>query len=261
MDPDAGAWAATRAVLTSVAVVLFYAYFYRVAVARWGRVVQPLIDRMGLAQNHSTRDVEAVGKLAAAGAAQAGFATVLLVALQLDAGSLLSQPSPAVLGLAVALGLAEISFAAWLASVIGNAVAHFDPIRGGAWLAGSRGGWMGQFRSAVRAAPQWLGLTSVGLYVLVEEIVFRGVVIEVMRPFGFLPAICVSGALFVGVQAFNMPGLGSALYPMVGAAVIGVVHGAIIWQVAGVLPLAVAHATFFAGALMASRQEPDTWRP
>src|SRR5262249_52148527 len=117
------------------------------------------------------------------------------------------------------------------------------------WSARSRGGWMSLFLLTARAAPSTLTIASVCLYVTVEELIFRGILITELAGWGGAAAVCVSAGLFVAVQAFGMPNVPAALYPMVGALVIGIVHGVLFWLVPAVAPLALAHVAFFAAAL------------
>ncbi|WP_164003028.1 type II CAAX prenyl endopeptidase Rce1 family protein [Pyxidicoccus caerfyrddinensis] len=242
-----------KEVVYCAAVVAFYAFFYRSVVKRWGAVVQPLIDRLGMQESHSTREVEAVAKLTAATVAQLGFAVVLIAVTGVGTRDLVGDWTRVdVLVLAAVLGIGELALSGLLcAAIVVGSGADADPARGGAaaWLAQGRGGWMSQFRATVRIAPRWLAAATVILYVSVEEIVFRGVTLTVLRGVDSEVAIAVSVALFMLVQVFNMPSLRGAIFPMGGALVVGVTHSIIYTQAPGVLPLAVAHSTFFLGAL------------
>lgn len=121
---------------------------------------------------------------------------------------------------------------------------------------------MGQFAATVAAAPPWFSLASVSLYVAGEEIVFRAIVIDAAAGAGAVAAVALSLVLFVVVQAFNMPSVRAATFPIVGAVVVGLVHGVLFWQTYDVLPLIVAHVTFFAGALaLAAAPRPITSLP
>jgi membrane protease YdiL (CAAX protease family) len=108
---------------------------------------------------------------------------------------------------------------------------------------------MSQFSATVSTAPVWFAAASMGLYVSVEELIFRGILLELLRPAGAVWAIGISTVLFVMVQAFSMPGWRAAMFPMVGAAILGLVHGFLYWRVPVLLPLVVAHLTYFGGAL------------
>lgn len=233
----------------ALAVLAFYAFFYRVVVRRWGPVVEPLVERLGLAATRSVRETEAIGKLGAAGVAQALFAVVLLVVLGTDPGEIMGL-DPDLLALGALLGFGELALASMLGTVAIRIYLLRSPGGAAAWLAQGRGGWMGQFGATVAAAPRWVAVASVSLYVAGEEVVFRGIVIDAMANAGALAAVAVSMLLFIAAQAFNMPSVRAAIFPMVGALVVGLVHGVLFWQTSDVAPLVVAHLTFFAGVLV-----------
>jgi CAAX prenyl protease-like protein len=234
----------------SVAVLAFYAAFYRRVVRRWGPVVEPLVQRMGLASTRSALELEAIGKLAAAGVAQALFAAALLSVAGIDLGHALAL-RPGLVALGAALGIGELGVASFLGTAL---VAAGGRVGGGpagarAWAAQARGGWMGLFSRTLAAAPAWLAVASVALYVAGEELVFRVALIGAGRGAGAVAAVGLSALLFVAAQAFNMPSARAAAFPMIGAAVVGLVHGVLFWQVPDALPLVAAHLTYFAGAL------------
>jgi hypothetical protein len=196
-----------------------------------------------------------MGKLAAAGVAQAVFAAALLAAAGVNLSAVLGDgPHPELLALGALLGVGELALASMLSAVVVEvALATKPPERRsavqGRWLAEARGGWMAQFSATLEVGPAWFAAACVGLYVAGEEVVFRGILIELLRPQGAAVAIGLSLALFTTVQTFHMPSLRAALFPVVGAAVIGLVHGLVYWHAPGVLPLVVAHLTFFLGTL------------
>ena len=252
-----------RGLVACVAVLAFYGAFYRVVVRRSGSLVQPLLRRAGLEANHPLRDVQAVGKLGMAGVSQLGFAAVLIWALDIPIGQALSRGArPELLLLGAGLGVAEIALASLLCTTIASiAATRSSP---GTWTVGGGGGWMGQFGATLRVAPAWVSAILIGLYVSVEEVVFRAILLDALAPWGRAAAIAVSLVLFVIVQRFSMPTWGSALFPMIGASVVGFVHAVLYWSFKAILPLVLAHLTFFWGALSLSRSAPGsgmaTWR-
>jgi hypothetical protein len=254
-----GGWWLLKAVAACAAVLCFYAFFYRTVVKRWGPLAQWLLSRSGLESRHPVWQVQAMSKLAAAAVAQALFAVVLLLALGARP-AMMPGLRPDLIVFGAVLGVGELALSSFLCTVWVNAALLRSP--GGApqaearWLAQGGGGWMGQFSATVRTAPPWFAAISMGLYVAVEELIFRGILIDLLRPAGVGWAVAVSTALFVLVQAFSMPGLRAAMFPMVGAAVLGLVHGLIYWRVPYLLPLVVGHLAYFGGALgMLSRPE------
>ena len=237
------------AAAVAVAVLAFYAFFYGKVVRYWGPVVGRVIERLALGATRSIREIEAVGKLTAAGVAQALFAAGLLYALGTDLGEI-ARFNPGLIVLGALLGFGELA----LASFVGTVVVRFDALRRSDaspdWIAQGRGGWMGYFGATVAAAPPWFALAVVSLYVGGEELVFRGILVDAAAAAGGVTAVLLSLVLFVVVQSFNMPSVRAATFPIVGAVVVGSVHGVLFWQTYDVVPLIAAHLTFFAGALL-----------
>jgi membrane protease YdiL (CAAX protease family) len=243
------------ALLACLAVLGFYACFYRTVVKHWGVLVRPLVRRSGIEATSPLREIESMSKLAAAGVAQALFAAALMAGAGVDLSAVLGHgPPPELVALGVVLGVGELALASLLcAAVVEVALATTTPERRrdvqGRWLAESRGGWMAQFSATLQVGPAWFAVGCVGLYVAGEELVFRGILIELLRPQGAAVAIGASLALFTTAQGFHMPSLRAALFPVIGATVVGLVHGLVYWHAPGVLPLVVAHLTFFLGTL------------
>jgi len=242
-----------KQVWVSLAVLAFYGFVYRYVVARWGPVVQWALRGLRLDAHRPLREVEAVGKLAAAGLAQLLFAIVLAWWTGLPGDRIFgTHVGAGVWAAAALLGVGELALTSLVCTaVVETAVASSGSTEEAArrWAARSRGGWMSLFLLTARAAPSTLTIASVCLYVAVEEVVFRAILVTTFAGWGGAAAVCASAALFVAVQAFGMPNRPAALYPMVGATVIGVVHGVLFWLVPAVAPLALAHIAFFAAAL------------
>ncbi len=253
-----------RAVVVIVAILGFYGLFYRHVVAHWGRAVKWAVRALRLDARHPVREAESVGKLAAAGFAQLLLAVLLAWIVGLPKSDLLGSPfEPGLLVIGVVLGAAELAVASLLCTIVVEVAVARAPDSEEAvrrWAGRGRAGWMSYFLLTARAAPSWLAFSIVSLYVCVEELVFRGILITALAGWGAAAAVCCSSALFVSVQAFGMPNKGAALFPMVGATVVGVVHGLLFWLVPAVLPLAVAHVALFAAALSlsAARAAPLT---
>lgn len=247
---------------TCLTVLCFYAFFYRTVVKRWGRFVQPLLDRSSLATRYPVRSVEAVGKLAAATVAQVLFALLLMMLTGTSPRSVTgSRFHVDLILLGAGVGLGELALSSLLCTTAVNlvllATSDATTSRVSEWLVEGRGGWMSLFSATSRTAPTWLTVLILCLYVTVEEFIFRGILIEVLRGAGMAWAVAVSTALFVTVQSFNMPSARAAIFPMLGAFVVGVTHGILFWSVPDILPLMVAHLTFFAGTLgLWNREEP-----
>lgn len=231
-----------------VMVLGFYAQFYRRVVRHWTALVTPVVRRLGLEATRSVREIEAIGKLAAAGLAQALFAAILLVAFGPDARSL-ARIDPPLIAVGATLGAGELALAAFACSVLERARAALAP-GSDDWLARSRGGWMALFSGTLSAAPAWVSGACIVLYVGGEEIIFRAVLVDAAREAGAVAAVVLSTLLFAAAQTFNLPSRGAAAFPVVGAVIVGLVHGALYWHVPQILPLICAHVVYFVAALV-----------
>ena len=234
-----------------LAIGTFYAFAYRVVVARWGRVAQALVRGSSLESRHSAREVAAITRLGAATVAQGAFAALLVLLIPAVRSHTLSSVDPDLLVMGAALGIGEIGLASFACTVMLR-LTTTAPDRERQTLVQARGGWMGQFVAIFRSVPRLPAAATVVAYVAVEEVVFRAVVIDMLRSEGSGPylAIGTSLALFLLAQRVNMPSWRAAMFPLTAAAVIGVVHGILFWRVPEIAPLVVAHATFILGALM-----------
>ena len=242
-----------RFVATLLAIGLFYRFFYTGVVASWGPLVRPLLSPLRRLGRYPARDIDAVGKLAAATVAQTLFALALLFVLGIGAQQIVGPIKLGPLALGLGLGIAELGFSAFACTLVIQTALAVSGDSEHDWFEPSHGGWMGQFLAAARTAPPWLFASCVVIYVGGEEVVFRAVLMELLRPVGPVVAISLSVACFIAVQAANMPSATSALRPMVGALVVGTIHGVLFWQWPNILPLIVAHAAFFVGAVGSSR--------
>jgi hypothetical protein len=247
------------ALLAAVAVLAFYAFFYRGAVARWGPIMRWALRGLRLGARHPVREVDAIGKLLAAGVAQLLFGLALAWAVGVGLGEIVGPGlRPEIVLAAVALGGGEFALTSLICTFVVVAATHAS--RGDAdagartWTASSRGGWISYFLLTVRAAPPVLAAAIIFLYVAVEEVIFRGILMQTFDVYGAVFAVSASAALFVVVQAFSMPNVRAAIFPMVGASVVGVVHGILYVHVPDVVPLAIAHCAFFVAALSTARR-------
>lgn len=248
------------AAAAAISVLCFYAFFYRAVVARWGAAVHWALRPLRLERLHPARHVDAVAKLAAAAVAQLLFAVGLFWSVGARGQEIVGEHA-ALIPEAALLGVGELALTSLVCTlVVEVAAARRGPARESVrreWAAQTRGGWMSYFLLTMRAAPPLVALSSVCLYVGVEELIFRGLLISTFldRGLGGTAAVASSAVLFVGVQALAMPSSRAALFPMVGAAVIGVVHGILFLHVPDVIPLAVAHVAFFVAAMSLARPQ------
>src|SRR5208282_3344638 len=169
--------------LLAALVAVYYGAVLRVVgepLAR--RVLNVVAEKSAWVRTWSLADADAVSRLVLAGLMQAAFLVALIVIFPVSWGKILPQRVDLVLILlGVVLGVAEAALGtqlAFLASrVVDAAQRHGQPMSLEAWLTVARGGWMRYYLRSAAAAPRPLLIAATGLYVVGEELVFRGVVL------------------------------------------------------------------------------------
>lgn len=232
------------AVVAVAAVVAFYTFGYTRVVARGGRLADAALRPTGLLEAHPRREVDQMAKLALAATSQVAFAVLLLTVLPtVGLRDVVGGATATAWLLAAPLGLAELGLSVVLCAALMGLVR--DPRR---LLAGAGGGWIAQFTATRRVLPGWAFVLLAVAYVGAEELVFRGIILEVARPGGPVLSIITSVALFAWAQVAGMPRRADASFALVGATVVGTVHGVLFWLTGDVGPLVLAHLVFLLGA-------------
>lgn len=118
------------------------------------------------------------------------------------------------------------------------------------WLIMTRSGWLRHYFHTIEALPFIMSLPIVLGQVFCEELMFRGILIPYFLPAGPWVAIIVSTILFMFMQLFHLPSLLSGIFPMVGSLVIGLINSILYAKFFNLLPLVIAHFTFFIVAVL-----------
>lgn len=118
------------------------------------------------------------------------------------------------------------------------------------WLAMARGGWIRHHFHAIEVLPVPIALLITLGQVCAEEIIFRGVILNYFLMYGKYIALFISTSLFMMMQTFQMPNRISSIFPVIGALVLGLIGGILYMNVPVLLPLIIAHITFFAVAVL-----------
>ena len=190
-------------------------------------------------------------RLLLAGLMQASFLVALIVLFPVNWGKVLPHHVDVVLvPLGVVLGVAEAGLGTQLAflssRVVDAAQRHGQPMSLEAWLTVARGGWMRYYVRTAAMAPRPVLIGATVLYVVGEELIFRGVILgSSLATLGIGPAVALSVSLFLLAQVFHTPGWRTALFPLSGALVVGVTHAYLLIAVPDITPLIVAHVTMF----------------
>lgn len=113
------------------------------------------------------------------------------------------------------------------------------------WLTLSRGGWMRHHINNIQMLPWYLSSLLVTLQIGSEETIFRGILITHFLQYGVWVGVGLPACCFIVMQAFQTPSLMVALFPLVGALVSSVIFSFLYLKTHALLPLIVAHLTFF----------------
>lgn len=230
----------------------FIAAYNGAFVGRIGRLAPlitrhlPMVDRFGWTA------VNDVTRLTIAAVAQ--FLALLVLVLVTGVDPLAAVKwNPALLAAGALLGVAEMGLASLMAHALMRTMTSLAPARSPGvddWLVVARGGWMRYFTHAIRITPLWYLLSVTLLYVAVEEIIFRDVIITYLRPRGSAVALLGSVAAFTVVQILHTPSWKTGMFPAVSALAVGCAHGWLFLVTGDIAPLIVAHFTFFLGAVL-----------
>jgi hypothetical protein len=250
---DAGA-------LTRAAVVLAATWIvYDVVMTTTGDRCVPALRRLvagrRAVRQWSPAELDGISRLVSSTVLQAAFLCALVPLTGVRLWPLIADRfQPALVAYGVALGVGEMALASMLCFVAIRITTarsgRSQPYELDSWLSLTRAGWMRLFFRAAEVAPLPFVVLVSTLYIGVEEVVFRGVLVTFLRGLGPAVALVLPLVVFLAAQTFRMPSRESAMFPLVGASVVGVVHGALLLAVPNVVPLVVAHLAFFAFALL-----------
>lgn len=202
-------------------------------------------------RRHSRGEIDSIVKLILAGISQALLCCGLVLGFRIQSRQLFVNHVPPALFIgAVLLAAGEAGLSSQLCYVGIRAAMLVAPSRvpnrTEEWLTIAKAGWLRQFLRTVEIVPVPLVVLITSLYIGVEEIIFRGLLITYARPLGITWALGASTMLFVLPQLFPMTSWKSAMFPVIGAVVIGFVHGALFLAVPDIRPLIISHFLAFA---------------
>ncbi|WP_157545670.1 CPBP family intramembrane glutamic endopeptidase [Microtetraspora fusca] len=255
-----------RALTLAALVILYYKYAKAALFAACRRVAHLL----PFARRWDASERGSVLELAAAGASHVLVVVLLVLVTGVDlTGLVLGLNRPDLIALGVAVGVGEVALGSLLCRVLIEGVQAMGRRRSGAenvpsgaqpaaaasavasgertrqWLGLSRGGWIRHHLKTMEVISLPLAITLTAVQVGSEEVVFRGLVLTWLRDAGPVLAIGISCLLFTVMQIFLMSSWRAAMFPVVGAIVMGLTHGVLFWHYPLLLPLVVAHVTFF----------------
>lgn len=235
------------------AISLLFALFLQYGLCRKLIVGKSLAiaEWLPLSLRYPTRDIAMVLSVALAGLT--GCVVALAVSWVNDKNPfvLFTQHfSPEQIPFGVLLGLGEVAVSMLFSSL---ALYLFMPLRAkqiGAGIADElraigQAGWVRAYRKTLQILPGPLAWAVVALALLGEELLFRGIGVRFFAPDGLLIAMLASTLPFIAVQSLGMPSWFSSLPAMCGALVIGPVNAWLFLTIPNIIPLEIAHLTFF----------------
>ncbi|MFF5207632.1 CPBP family intramembrane glutamic endopeptidase [Streptosporangium sp. NPDC000396] len=246
-----------RALVLAALVLLYYKYAKTALFAACRRAAHllPFAGRWDASERGS------VLELAAAGASHVLVVILLALVTGIDVGGLpTGWNRPDLIGLGAAIGVGEVALGSLLCRVLiegvqargrRHASARALPATAAGqermrqWLGLSRGGWIRHHLKTMEVVSLPLAVMLTAVQVGSEEVVFRGLMLTWLRDAGPLLAIGLSCLLFTVMQVFLMSSWRAAMFPVVGAIVMGVTHSVLYWHYPALIPLMVAHVTFF----------------
>lgn len=182
---------------------------------------------------------------------------VFLIASLIDYNLAALFPNGSVISRSISgvfLGLGEMGVSSFICRIVISALVelNFDGRYRSPdwWISGAKAGWLRHHLRTVKLLPAPFALTIVATQITAEELMFRGVLINLLLPLGLTAAALLSCLLFVVMQTFQMPSWHSAIFPVVGGLVMGPIHTALILNNGDIVPLIVAHLTFFAAVVL-----------
>lgn len=236
--------------ITLLIVIVVIPLYYSVVDSRITALSKPLLLVTWASRAYSYREGRSLWRLGLASSAQLIFWGCLIVLTGVTASDGFHAPfRPIHLVYGVLLGIGEMGLSSFLCHIVVQAIMTLAPSSGPnsmqEWIMIARGGWMREYLNALDTAPLFLAMAITVLYVGVEELVFRAVLVTFAQPLGLVGAVAFSTVLFALVQTFQLPSLRAAIFPVIGACVMGVAHGVLFYSEPNVVPLVIAHCVFF----------------
>jgi membrane protease YdiL (CAAX protease family) len=247
-----------KGVVVAILIIAYYRYIARLASREVQRKVRLSRRSFRILRRYTTEELAACSSLFATSILHVLFCWVLFQLADVPFGEVLDIRliSFALLIFGFILGIGEAACGSWLGYLAMNVMIRYAPRlvpdRAESWIAQARGGWM---KLWLRTAEGFGRSVIVGLaiaHISVEELLFRGLLVSILRPTGIVTSVLISTLLFAFYQTLNTQSWLNATFAVAGAVVIGAVHATLYFLVPTLLPLVIAHITMFMIFLMFS---------
>lgn len=239
-------------ILLLIAIVFIYYKATKAVLIKFAAILARRTTRW---KNHTLQEKTGVLELAFIAFSHLVFCGLVIYCLPVSIQDLgLFNFNPVLIGYGVVLGIAEMSLSTLLCMIMIRVLQLSSPQKvpqtADAWVSLTRGGWIRHHLHTIKLLPWVAAFFIIFLQLLSEEIFFRGIIINVLKPYGYLLGSLVSIALFVYMQIFHMPSKITAMFPILGSLVMGVVHVSLYVVIPDLPPLIAAHFIFFISAIL-----------
>jgi len=242
-------------ILGKILMVLVFMYLYygifTKRILRFSFLMEKtVLDHIKASRRYSVSERNSITSLTLLGIFQLVFCYMLSLITGFNLMELLPSDLPSIyLIYGILLGIGEMALASFIVHIIIFTAARTDRAEEISafryWMTQSKGGWLRQFDDCIKILPLPALILIVSLYIIVEEIIFRGILIKFFEASGSGIALGVSVFFFVLIQVFHTTSWRNALFPVIGALVVGILHGILFLSVPVILPLIIAHLFFF----------------
>lgn len=231
--------------IITLLLILFYNYFKKIIF----KIAPMLVPYLPFAKNSPYTQIVGAIELTLVALCHVGFCIALINIFHVNSLFICGSINLLSLFYGALIGIGSMGISVLLCTIGMHFMMYFFPTRSPqslkGWLVVSQAGWMRHHKHTIRMFPLLLGLIIITLQIGSEEIIFRAVIIQQFLAYGTLSAFLVSTVLFILMQIFHMPSFVSAMFPVLGATVMGIIHASLYLRVPSIIPMVVAHLTFF----------------
>jgi len=227
--------------------------YYQILAKKFDAWFLRLSLKLNLFPGKTVQHVDALVNIVVAGLFQFAVLVVLLFFFPIPLNELFwDNFKPIQLALGLLLGLAHLVSSNLLGTIVLFGLKTLGGSRIKAKIEGankmSGSGWINSFKMSAEGFGMPLMLTVTLFYITTEEVIFRGIILFSYLQLESLSigiAITLASTLFILAQRSGMPSLLHAVYPMSSAATMAFIHCYLIVSVHSLIPLIIAHYTYF----------------
>jgi hypothetical protein len=240
-----------KSVIFALIIIVYYRHIAKFVSKEMQRRIRCSRSRIRILRTYTTEELAAGFSLLVTSISHVLFCWAMFRLAHLSFHNVIDvrRASLVLLILGFILGLGEAACGSWLGYLAMNVMIRYAPTlvpdRTESWISRARGGWMKLWLRTAEAFSRPAVVILATVHISVEELLFRGLLISILRPAGIIVSVTVSMLAFTFYQTLNTRSWLNAAFAITGACVIGVVHAILFFSVPTLLPLIVAHVTMF----------------